>query len=73
MDDALLKQNGPQSPDTVDQGLGGRFIALGQALNNPDSTLRDLVSLAYDCGLIFSVRVEARDPVEVAMDLEPRH
>ena len=67
MDGALLDKTGPQSPES----LGDQFIALGRALNNPNSRLEDVVRLAYDCGLILVFKVAPETAVDMDVEAVP--
>lgn len=57
-------------PPTRSPSMGDCFIALGSALNNPESTLHDLVRLAMDCGLILTVSVTPNDPIDIEVITE---
>jgi len=37
--------------------LGKRFVVLGRALQDSDSTMDELVSLAFDCGVQLEFRI----------------
>jgi len=41
--------------------LGQRFVRLGEALQDGDTTLRDLVTLAMNCGFTLSIRIRPID------------
>lgn len=50
--------------------LGQRYAAFGQALQSRDTTIRDLVALAEECGLAVQIRVLRPEP-EQAPDNPP--
>jgi hypothetical protein len=37
--------------------IGDKFIRLGEAIKNPQTTLRDLADAAFYCGLDFQFRL----------------
>lgn len=48
--------------------LGRKFVALGRALQDDDSTIDELVGLAMDCGIQLEFRISPMKPKEVEDD-----
>ena len=51
--------------------LGKRFIALGRALQDDDSTIDELVGLAMDCGVQLEFRIVPATPTISAAADQP--
>jgi hypothetical protein len=46
--------------------LGKRFVVLGRALQDDDSTMDELVTLAHDCGVQLEFRITPVEPKATA-------
>lgn len=51
------------NPNTLKE-LGEKFVKLGKALQNPQTDIRELTELAFDCGIDLKIEVVSKGDLE---------
>ena len=57
-------------PVALDE-LGKKFVALGRAMQDHDTTLTELCGLAFDCGLRMDFRIVPREAEQAPTSASP--